>query len=200
MNEVFREFLLETHESLAQLDLDLVTLEKEPKESETLARAFRTLHTVKGTAGFLGFAKLQAVGHASESLLSRLRGGELVFNADIATTLLGVVDAIRQMLTSIEQTEGEGDGDYSALIHDLDRLKNTGSLESSTRVGDPPRIMASSNMAALADGGGIGPTLPTAARSARLRAPVLAPTLAPTADSGGGGSPTPAAAPAPRAP
>ena len=89
MNEVLREFLLETHESLAQLDLDLVTLEKEPKERETLARAFRTVHTVKGTAGFLGFSKLQAVGHAAESLLSRLRAGELVFNADIASDAAG---------------------------------------------------------------------------------------------------------------
>ena len=108
MNEVLREFLLETHESLAQLDLDLVTLEKEPKERETLARAFRTVHTVKGTAGFLGFTKLQAVGHASESLLSRLRAGELVFNADIATTLLGVVDAIRQHARIDRADRGRG--------------------------------------------------------------------------------------------
>ena len=127
MNEVLREFLLETHEGLAQLDLDLVTLEKEPTERETLARVFRAVHTVKGTAGFLGFSKLQAVGHASESLLSRLRAGELVFNADIATTLLGVVDAIRSMLGSIEQTESEGEGDYSALIQTLERLMNTAS-------------------------------------------------------------------------
>src|SRR5258708_24306302 len=112
MNAVIREFLLETHESLAQLDLDLVTLEKEPRDRETLARAFRTLHTVKGTTGFLGFSKLQGIGHAAESLLSRLRAGELVFNADIASTLLSVVDAIRRMLASVEQTESEGDGDY----------------------------------------------------------------------------------------
>ena len=108
MNEVVREFLLETHENLAQLDLDLVTLEKEPKERETLARAFRTLHTVKGTAGFLGFTKLQAVAHAAESLLSRLRAGELVFNADIASALLAVVDAIRRMLASDRADRGRG--------------------------------------------------------------------------------------------
>src|ERR1700722_19602667 len=135
MNEIVREFLLETHESLAQLDLDLVALEKEPQERETLARAFRTLHTVKGTSGFLGFSRLQGVSHAAESLLSRLRAGELVFNADIATTLLGVVDAIRRMLASIEQTEGEGDGDYHELIESLDRLKSTGSLSPSSPAG-----------------------------------------------------------------
>jgi len=192
MNEVLREFLLETHESLAQLDLDLVTLEKEPKERETLARAFRTVHTVKGTAGFLGFAKLQAVGHASESLLSRLRAGELVFNADIATTLLGVVDAIRRMLASIEQTEGEGDGDYSALIQTLDRLKSTGSLASTPLVSSPPQIPASTTSLPPARGG-IGPAPPIAPRPPGLE-PLA---LAATAGGRGGGSPSPPAAPAP---
>ena len=80
VNDILREFLVETGENLAQLDLDLVTLEKEPGERETLARVFRTLHTVKGTAGFLGLVKLQAVAHAGENLLGRLRA--LVKDAD----------------------------------------------------------------------------------------------------------------------
>jgi two-component system chemotaxis sensor kinase CheA len=123
MNEVVREFLLETHENLAQLDLDLVTLEKEPTERETLARVFRTLHTIKGTAGFLGLPRLQAVAHAAENLLSKLRSGELLFNLEIATALLAVVDAIRQMLAALETSADEGTGDYSALILTLERLK-----------------------------------------------------------------------------
>src|SRR5436190_19110191 len=116
MNEVIREFLIETHENLGQLDLDLVTLEKDPAERETLARVFRTLHTVKGTAGFLGLPKLQAVSHAAENLLSRLRAGELLFNAEIASATLAVVDAIRRVLGTMETIGTEGDGDYSALI------------------------------------------------------------------------------------
>jgi two-component system chemotaxis sensor kinase CheA len=122
VNEIVREFLLETHESLAQLDLDLVSLEREPGERETLARVFRTLHTVKGTAGFLGLERLQGVSHAGENLLSRLRAGELVFNPEIATALLGVVDAVRKILASLEASENEGDGDYSDLIRALERL------------------------------------------------------------------------------
>src|SRR6266478_4378541 len=116
MNDIVRDFLLESHENLAQLDLDLVTLEKDPQERETLARVFRTLHTVKGTAGFLGFPKLQGVSHAAENLLSRLRDGELVFHADIANGLLAVVDAVRHMLAALAQDETEGDGDFSVLI------------------------------------------------------------------------------------
>jgi two-component system chemotaxis sensor kinase CheA len=123
MNEVVREFLIETHENLAQLDIDLVTLEKEPTESETLARVFRTLHTVKGTAGFLGLEKLQAVAHAAENLLSRLREGQLRFNGEIASALLAVVDAVRQMLEAVEATEKDGDGDFSGLIRALERLQ-----------------------------------------------------------------------------
>lgn len=122
MNDIVREFLLESNENLAQLDLDLVTLEQEPGERETLARAFRTLHTVKGTAGFLGLAKLQGVSHAAEGLLSRLRAGDLTFGAEIATALLGVVDAVRKMLAALEASGGEGDGDYTELIQTLERL------------------------------------------------------------------------------
>ena len=122
MNEVIREFLLETHENLAQLDLDLVTLEKDPAEKETLSRVFRTLHTVKGTAGFLGLPKLQSIAHAGENLLSRLRAGELVFNPTIASALLGVVDAVRRLLGSIEATGTEGDADLTEMIKTLERL------------------------------------------------------------------------------
>jgi len=123
MNEVIREFLIETNENLAQLDIDLVTLEKDPTERETLARVFRTLHTVKGTAGFLGLQKLQAVAHAAENLLSRLRDGELIFNAEIASALLTVVDAVRKMLEAVEASETDGEGDFSALIETLERLR-----------------------------------------------------------------------------
>src|SRR5436309_685954 len=111
MNEIVREFLLETHENLTQPDLDLVALEKNPTERETLARIFRTLHTIKGTAGLLGMARLLALAHAGEHLLGRLRAGELVFHAEIAVALLGVVDAVRRMLAALEASGQEGDGD-----------------------------------------------------------------------------------------
>ena len=139
MNEVIREFLIETQENLAQLDLDLVTLEKDPKERETLARVFRTLHTVKGTAGFLGLQKLQAVSHAAENLLSRLRNGELIFNAEMASALLTVVDAIRQMLGAVEKDETDGDAEFSAVIQVLERLQQAGGKETLPPFHTPPR-------------------------------------------------------------
>ncbi len=123
MNEIIREFILETQENLAQLDTDLLILEKDPSEKETLARVFRTLHSVKGTAGFLGLDKLQALAHSAESLLSKLRAGELLFNQPIATALLEVVDATRQVIAAVEANGDEGSGDYSALTARLDDLR-----------------------------------------------------------------------------
>lgn len=128
-NEILREFLLETHENLALLDSDLIALEKNPAEKSTLAQVFRTLHSVKGTAGFMGLVKLQAVAHSAESLLSRLRAGEMLFNPPIATALLRVVDAIREMLANIEASGEEGAGDYSALTAEVDLLRETGGAE-----------------------------------------------------------------------
>src|SRR5262245_17781287 len=180
VNDIIREFLLETHENLAQVDLDLVTLEKDPTEAETLARVFRTLHTVKGPAGFLGLTKLQGLTHAGESLLSRLRAGELLFNPEIATALLGVVDAIRTMLAAVEATEREGDGDYSALIQTLERFAR------SVKTAQEPRGLTPPNPTPPGAGG------VSVSRSADF--PAALPT-SPTAFLSG-----PPAAPAPTAP
>lgn len=124
VNDIVREFLVESHESLAQLDLDLVTLEREPNDRETLARVFRTVHTVKGTAGFLGLANLEAVGHAGENLLSRVRSGDVAFSPEIATALLGAVDAIRKMLAALEASGGTDTGhtDPAAIVQAVERL------------------------------------------------------------------------------
>ncbi len=135
-DEILREFLIETHENLALLDSDLIKLESNPEEKATLAQVFRTLHSVKGTAGFMGLAKLQAIAHSAENLLGRLRSGEIRFNPTIATSLLRVVDAIREILANIEAAGDEGSGDYGPIASELDRLRETGGVEQSPAV--PP--------------------------------------------------------------
>jgi two-component system chemotaxis sensor kinase CheA len=121
-DEVLQEFLVESHENLDRLDQDLVALERTPDAVETLSSIFRTIHTIKGTCGFLGFSKLEAVTHVGENLLGKLRDRELVLNEDIVSGLLRMVDAVRGMLASIESTGGEGDADYSELVEVLGRL------------------------------------------------------------------------------
>ncbi|BCS33483.1 ATPase [Luteitalea sp. TBR-22] len=121
-DDLIREFLIESHEGLDRLDQDLVELEKDPRNRETLGSVFRAIHTIKGTCGFLGFTKLEGVSHVGESLLSRLRDGDMVLDADITTGLLGMVDAIREILAAIESTGAEGDADYTAVIQRLQEL------------------------------------------------------------------------------
>ncbi|MBM4244778.1 MAG: hypothetical protein FJ148_13335, partial [Deltaproteobacteria bacterium] len=123
LDEVVREFLVESHEGLDQLDRDLVALEKDPASKDRLASIFRTIHTIKGTCGFLSFGKLEHVAHVGENLLSRLRDGRLTLNADITSTLLATVDAVRRILADIESTGSDGDDDYADLVARLSELQ-----------------------------------------------------------------------------
>jgi len=120
---IVNEFIAESHESLNQVEGDLVALERDPSDRKKLAGVFRAVHTIKGTCGFFGFTKLEAVAHAGEDLLSQLRGGEIAVNAEIAGTLLTLVDALREILSCIERMRDEGKRDYSALIAHLNRLQ-----------------------------------------------------------------------------
>ena len=119
--EFIREFLEECDENLDQLDKDLVALEQNPRDTKRLESIFRTIHTIKGTSGFFSFSKLGALAHDGESLLGRLRDGELVLNQEITSTLLELIDAIRDMLASIGDSGNEGTGDYRELSANLIR-------------------------------------------------------------------------------
>lgn len=151
MDEIVGEFLVESYENLDQLDRDLVTLESDPTNRDTLASIFRTIHTIKGTCGFLGFSKLEAVAHVGENLLSRLRDGLLTVDPEITSALLATVDAVRRMLGAIEATEAEGDGDYSALVADLARLAEPRAAVAAAPATKP---RARRRRAATPDGGG----------------------------------------------
>lgn len=120
--EIVKEFLVESYENLDRLDRDLIALENSPTDREILASVFRTIHTIKGTSGFLAFTKLEAVTHVGENLLSRLREGQLTLSPEITTALLAMVDAVRQMLGSIEATGNEGQRNDQELIASLTRL------------------------------------------------------------------------------
>ena len=117
--DILSEFLLESRESLDRLDAELVALEGDPRNIERLQSVFRTMHTIKGTAGFLGFAKLEAITHAAENLLSLLRNGEIALEGTRTTAMLAAVDATRGLLNEIEASGGEGSGHFGALIESI---------------------------------------------------------------------------------
>src|SRR5271163_4545402 len=122
-SDIVKDFLVESYENLDRLDRDLVGLEKNPHDRDALSGVFRTIHTIKGTCGFLGFNKLEKVAHVGENLLTRLRDGQLTLNPEITTALLGMVDAVRQMLKEIGSTGQDGDADYPELRETLTRLQ-----------------------------------------------------------------------------
>jgi two-component system chemotaxis sensor kinase CheA len=123
MDEIVQEFLVESHENLDQLDHDLVELEQDPTSRALLSSIFRTIHTIKGTSGFLAFSQLEGVTHVGESLLSRLRDGALQLTPEMTSALLAMVDAVRALLGEIEESGQEGDRDHSALIARLTALQ-----------------------------------------------------------------------------
>jgi two-component system chemotaxis sensor kinase CheA len=123
--DLVKEFLAESSENLDRLDQDFVAMEKDPSAKDRMSSIFRTIHTIKGTCGFLGFGKLESVTHVGESLLSRLRDGTMRINTEIITGLLAMVDAVREMLRSIDATGNDGNADYSPLIARLTALLDT---------------------------------------------------------------------------
>jgi two-component system, chemotaxis family, sensor kinase CheA len=122
MSAIIGEFLAESVENLDSVDQDIVTLEKDPSNTEVIERVFRTIHTIKGTCGFLAFSKLEAVTHSAETVLALVRDGNLDLTPEITTTLLKAIDSVREILAHIEKDETEGDGDYSEIARELDAI------------------------------------------------------------------------------
>jgi len=119
--ETIREFLVESHENLTRLDQDLVELEKRPQDVALLGNIFRTIHTIKGTCGFLAFTTLEGIAHQAESLLSQLREGQRELTPALVSLILETVDATRQVLASIELSGQEGSLKFEDLTERLRR-------------------------------------------------------------------------------
>ncbi|MEO1230976.1 MAG: chemotaxis protein CheW, partial [Myxococcota bacterium] len=136
MDDIVREFLVESHEGLDQLDQDFVELEQNPKDKALLDNIFRCIHTIKGTCGFLGFGKLESVTHVGENLLSRLRDGVVEITPERTSALLALVDAVRSIMGNIEASGDEGDVDYSELIATLSRLQTDGEPEAAPKAAE----------------------------------------------------------------
>jgi two-component system chemotaxis sensor kinase CheA len=123
-DDVIKEFIVESYESLDQLDRDLVALEDAPEDRDRLGSIFRAVHSMKGASGFLALPKLERVAHVGENLLVPLRDGELKLNHDIADGLLGMVDALRDILSHIEADGSEGNTEDETLADSLATLLN----------------------------------------------------------------------------
>jgi two-component system chemotaxis sensor kinase CheA len=121
MDDLLREFLTETHESLDRVDAELVRFEQEPNNGDILGNIFRLVHTIKGTCGFLGLPRLGTLAHAAESLMGKFRDGAPV-TTEAVTLVLSTIDRIKTILDEIEANQSEPAGDDGDLIEQLHRL------------------------------------------------------------------------------
>lgn len=119
MDEIVREFVVESYENLDQLDRDLVALEDKPGSRDLLSSVFRTIHTIKGTSGFLAFGTLESLTHVGENLLAELRDGKRPMTQRTTDVLLRMVDAVREVLGTIEATGAEGDHQVEDVVADI---------------------------------------------------------------------------------
>lgn len=119
MAEIFESFVVETKETLEKLDLDLVQLESTPEDSDLLNEIFRSFHTVKGTSGFLGLVKMQALTHRLEDILNKLRKGEAKLSTNIMDGVLNGYDSLGELLDIIVESKNE-DYDTDKVIKSLE--------------------------------------------------------------------------------
>ena len=119
MDDLLADFLTETNESLAELDVALVTLERTPDDADTLSLIFRMVHTIKGTCGFLGLPRLERVAHAAENVLGKVRDRALIVNPAIVSQVLAALDRIKWIVAGLAATGAEPAGDDLDLIAQL---------------------------------------------------------------------------------
>ncbi|MGU3408118.1 hybrid sensor histidine kinase/response regulator [Methylobacterium brachiatum] len=121
MDDLLREFLTESGEHLDTVDAELVRFEQDPNNQTILRNIFRLVHTIKGTCGFLGLPRLEALAHAAETLMGRFRDG-LPATSESVTVILSTLDRLKAILADLEATGTEPAGSDDDLISELDRL------------------------------------------------------------------------------
>src|SRR5437868_13104298 len=128
MDDLLREFLTETNESLDVVDVELVRFEQDPNNAKILDNIFRLVHTIKGTCCFLGLPRLEALAHAAETLMGKFRDG-LPVTGDAVTLILSSIDRIKEILLGLETTHAEPEGGGADLIDALHAMVERGMAE-----------------------------------------------------------------------
>src|SRR5215218_4762865 len=147
MDELLREFLTETNESIDVVNAELVRFEQDPNNAKILGNIFRLVHTIKGTCGFLNLPRLEALTHAAEALMGKFRDG-LPVTSEAVTLILSTIDRIKVLLNELERNEAEQAGDDRDLITALDRMATEVSSGSNVRQSLPRREAAENETSA----------------------------------------------------
>jgi len=200
MDELTREFLIESQEGLDRMERCLTDLEERPDDAALIADIFRSVHTIKGTTGFLGFKRLEKLAHTGENLLGMVREGKLEATPPIITGLLELMDILRAILKNIEAdgSEGESSND-GTIIANLEQLQSPAKApqakEADSAHAESIQAHAVGKQAGSAETGGAAVAEPPVASAPAPAAPVSSVTSAPPA-SAPPSKPSAAAAPA----
>ncbi|MFN5123438.1 MAG: chemotaxis protein CheW [Bradyrhizobium sp.] len=155
MDDLLREFLTESSESLDTVDNQLVQFEQDPNNAKILDNIFRLVHTIKGTCGFLGLPRLEALAHAGETLMGKFRDGMPV-RAEAVTLILSSIDRIKEILAGLEAAEAEPEGNDRDLIDQLEAMVERGmaamAAGDAAAEEDVPVVEAPSVQADMAEG------------------------------------------------
>lgn len=119
MDDLIGEFITETSESLAVLDLELVKLEQNPNDQGILGNIFRLVHTIKGTCGFLGLPRLESVAHAGENVLGKIRDGAIIVSPEAISIVLEAIDRIKTLIEYLAEHGSEPEGEDKEIIKRL---------------------------------------------------------------------------------
>ena len=123
MEEIIGEFITEAEEALDRIDTLFVELESRGYDKEILNDIFRSVHTLKGAAGFLGFQTIVDVAHRAESILKKMRDGEIAIKTSYIDIILESIDILRLLIGHIKKKDGIEE-DVSDLIKRLEDALN----------------------------------------------------------------------------
>lgn len=124
MQEILNDFLTESNEMLEVLDQRFVTLESDPNNTDLLNEIFRAMHSMKGSAGFLGFNHLVDVAHRGENILNKLRQGEMAVSPAIISVILETIDVIKAIMADIRESGTDTHVATEAIAATLDDIIN----------------------------------------------------------------------------
>ena len=119
-------FIDETKEHLQNLNEQLLVIEKEPENTDTINEIFRAAHSLKGMAGTMGYKRMQKLTHQMENVFSEIRNGKMTVTPNLVDVLFQCLDALESYLDIITESGDEGDNDNEPILNQLDAILNGG--------------------------------------------------------------------------
>ncbi len=125
--EIISDFVSESLENLAAIEVRLMELEQDPADLETINAVFRPFHTIKGVSGFLNFHKINRLSHVSENLLDLARNGELGIDGELIDVILDSVDVLKRLIDNVRNTldrgsPSEGEAEIDGIVSRIEQI------------------------------------------------------------------------------